>query len=248
MAFPHSGFAKSLYVAEYVGKDGNCGTDGVDLVTATGIKRWKCTIAEVNYYDYADPQFSIEVDPEGFPVVAYRNNDNLYVANPKARLDLPGDGWEGQEIDNNQSILIKSVGAQADLSLNDGGLGLVGYLESGSTFGTPDKPPKPFLNLKAALQFEPVPPKADFVVDATSGFAPMIVAFTNQSTGDFTTCEWDFGDGDTSMDCDDPTHTYSDPGNYTVSLTVSGYGEDDTKTRTDYITVTYGICLPLILK
>jgi PKD repeat protein len=63
------------------------------------------------------------------------------------------------------------------------------------------------------------------------------VQFYNESTGDFDTCTWDYGDNESSDDCDDPVHIYKRKGNYTVSLTVSGPGGDDTLTRKKYITV-----------
>ena len=51
-----------------------------------------------------------------------------------------------------------------------------------------------------------------------------------------TSWEWDFGDGTTSTE-KDPTHTYLTPGAYTVSLTVTGPGGDDTETKENYIIV-----------
>jgi hypothetical protein len=52
--------------------------------------------------------------------------------------------------------------------------------------------------------------------------------------------EWDFGDNEMSSD-ESPTHTYDKSGTYTVTLTVTDdRGNTDTKTRTDYITITPG--------
>ncbi|MBW1735877.1 MAG: PKD domain-containing protein, partial [Deltaproteobacteria bacterium] len=45
------------------------------------------------------------------------------------------------------------------------------------------------------------------------------------------------GDGASSSE-QNPVHTYEEPGAYTVSLTVSGPSGSDTKTATDYISVT----------
>lgn len=81
------------------------------------------------------------------------------------------------------------------------------------------------------------PVSAQFSATPTVGIAPLPVAFTNASTGDYTTCEWNFGDGSTSGVCDPPAYTYNTPGIYTVSLTVSGPGGSDTETKTGYITV-----------
>jgi PKD repeat protein len=62
------------------------------------------------------------------------------------------------------------------------------------------------------------------------------VKFTEQSTGDITSWNWDFGDGSTSV-AQNPSHTYTDFGTYTVSLTVTGPQGSDTRTKTNYIKV-----------
>ena len=80
-------------------------------------------------------------------------------------------------------------------------------------------------------------PVADFVGSPTSGDAPLTVDFTDQSTGNPTSWNWDFGDGNTST-AQNPTHTYNNPGTYTVTLTVSNDCGSDQVTKVDYITVT----------
>jgi PKD repeat protein len=78
--------------------------------------------------------------------------------------------------------------------------------------------------------------------------APLTVDFINSSMGDYDTCAWLFGDGGTSANCSDPSHVYTISGIYTVTLTVSGLGDDDTETKVDYISVQdeYSVYLPLI--
>jgi PKD repeat protein len=94
------------------------------------------------------------------------------------------------------------------------------------------------------------PVSADFTAMPVSGMAPLMVTFTNTSTGDYTASQWDFGDGLTSTVAS-PTHTFTTAGVYTISLTVSGPGGTDTRTRPAYITVTpavseYRLYVPLI--
>ena len=57
---------------------------------------------------------------------------------------------------------------------------------------------------------------------AIAGIAPFTVTFTDTSTPDdqITYWYWDFGDGDTSTD-QNPEHTYSASGDYTVTLSVA---------------------------
>ncbi len=78
---------------------------------------------------------------------------------------------------------------------------------------------------------------ADFSASSTTGEAPLEVQFTDLSTGNPTTWSWNFGDGGTD-NIADPTYTYNTAGTYSVTLTASNQADDDTETKTDYITVT----------
>jgi hypothetical protein len=93
------------------------------------------------------------------------------------------------------------------------------------------------------------PVAAAFSATPLSGTAPLTVTFINQSMGDYTDSQWDFGDDITST-LSNPTHTYA-AGTYTVSLRVTGLGGTDTYTRTNYIDVNvphWKIYLPLLQK
>jgi PKD repeat protein len=79
-------------------------------------------------------------------------------------------------------------------------------------------------------------PVASFTADKTSGAAPLAVQFRSTSTGTISSYSWKFGDGTTST-AQNPLHTYSTAGTYTVALTVSGSAGSNTKTMTSYITV-----------
>jgi PKD repeat protein len=80
------------------------------------------------------------------------------------------------------------------------------------------------------------PVQAAFTAAPISGVEPLMVVFTNTSSGDYTASLWDFGDGLTST-LPSPTHTYTASGSYTVTLTASGPGGTDTVTRSHFITV-----------
>lgn len=92
--------------------------------------------------------------------------------------------------------------------------------------------------VKIGLPTEPGVPSAAFSASPLSGPAPLAVQFTDQSTGNITSWHWDFGDGSTSTE-QNPIHTYTSPGVYTVTLTVSGPGGSDTETKPNYITVNH---------
>jgi len=78
---------------------------------------------------------------------------------------------------------------------------------------------------------------AQFTATPTSGPAPLMVNFADQSIGDITSWHWDFGDGNTSS-TRNPLHTYERTDTYTVSLTISGPDDSDTETKPSYIQVT----------
>jgi len=79
-------------------------------------------------------------------------------------------------------------------------------------------------------------PVVSFTADVRYGTAPLVVAFEDTSTSSPTSWKWTFGDGSISY-AENPTHTYSSAGDYTVSLMVSNDAGSDTVTRSLYITV-----------
>ena len=88
---------------------------------------------------------------------------------------------------------------------------------------------------------------ADYTAQVTHGSVPLTVNFTDQSCGTITSWQWSFGDGAAS-NAQNPSHTFSKPGTYTVSLTVTGPGGSNTETKTDFISVHAGLSgIPLLL-
>lgn len=77
------------------------------------------------------------------------------------------------------------------------------------------------LNLYKALTYA-VPVTANFTANPTSGPAPLTVSFADSSTGPVTSWSWNFGDGTPPSNAQNPTHLFSQPGSFTVTLTVSG--------------------------
>jgi uncharacterized repeat protein (TIGR01451 family) len=77
--------------------------------------------------------------------------------------------------------------------------------------------------------------EAGFIATPLTGIAPLTVTFVNSSTG-ATDYLWNFGDGSTGTVIN-PTHVYTQAGVYTISLTVSGPGGNQTLTKPHYISV-----------
>lgn len=75
---------------------------------------------------------------------------------------------------------------------------------------------------------------ADFATDTTLVVAGNPVSFTDLSAGSPTSWSWNFGNGQTSS-LQNPTHTFSQAGFYTISLTVNDPLQTSTKIRQNYM-------------
>jgi PKD repeat protein len=82
-----------------------------------------------------------------------------------------------------------------------------------------------------------VVPVAAFTANPTNGATPLLVNFTDASTGTITNHFWTFGDGNTSV-ASSPSHSYSNAGAYSVALTVLGPAGSGLTNLVNLITVT----------
>lgn len=103
------------------------------------------------------------------------------------------------------------------------------------------------LNSNCMASITPTPPPgvtASFIPHPDSGTAPLFVEFENTSEGAIIAYGWSFGDS--VADCStlsydstatEPTHTYTEPGEYTACLRVSNDGGTsiDIETQTIYV-------------
>jgi PKD repeat protein len=78
-------------------------------------------------------------------------------------------------------------------------------------------------------------PTVNFTANVTHGTVPLKVLFTSNSTGNPTEFNWTFGDGIYSHQNLTAIHTYTQPGKYNVSLTVSNAAGNKTATKLGYI-------------
>lgn len=87
------------------------------------------------------------------------------------------------------------------------------------------------------LNFSIVEPlQANFSATPRKGIKPLAVQFSDSSNGIVTKWNWDFGDGQTSKE-QNPSHTYTNIGSYSVQLIVSGPTGTNTLKRKMYILV-----------
>ncbi|MCF8370239.1 MAG: PKD domain-containing protein [Bacteroidales bacterium] len=83
-------------------------------------------------------------------------------------------------------------------------------------------------------------PLAGFSATPQTGIIPINVKFTDESQNNPVSWLWDFGDGSASTE-QNPVHTYSNAGKYTVVLTVVNSYGTDSETKTEFIEATTGI-------
>jgi PKD repeat protein len=89
----------------------------------------------------------------------------------------------------------------------------------------------------------PSAPIVDFISNKTNGVYPLCVAFTDKSnlpsTSVYTTTwDWNFGDGTANSTLQNPIHTFTKPGVYSITLTVTNPGGTGSKQWANNITVT----------
>jgi len=82
----------------------------------------------------------------------------------------------------------------------------------------------------------PTPPVANFTTNVTSGIAPLVVQFTDTSSGSPTVWNWSFGNGEFSA-LQHPVYVYEIPGKYTVNLTATNAGGSNLSVKMNYMTV-----------
>jgi PKD repeat protein len=82
----------------------------------------------------------------------------------------------------------------------------------------------------------------DFTSNTQSGNAPLAVTFDAGASTPGTAYAWDFGAGQGTGSGVTASHTYTSPGSYTVSLTVTYPSGPITTTKTNYISVNVGLC------
>ncbi len=135
--------------------------------------------------------------------------------------DLDGDGSEDATVANPSFTYVSAGSYDVTLTVRDA--------QNAGNVMTKSA----YITVTAAVQM----PVADFSADLTRGPAPLTVQFTDLSSGDPTTLQWTFGDGESSTTAN-PLHTYLLPGAYTVSLTAANTSGDSTLVREQYILVT----------
>jgi YVTN family beta-propeller protein len=152
------------------------------------------------------PQGRILIDQNGIIHIAYiKQNTN------QVKYGYYDGSWHTEVVEQ-----VTQIGQDVSLAIDAKGRVHIAYFDTSKG------------HLKYAHSVSAFYPESRFAANLNSGQAPLPVQFTDQSTGEITSWHWDFGDGTTSAD-QNPAHTYTTPGNFNVSLTISGPGGANTK-------------------
>ena len=171
------------------------------------------------------PQADFFADPlSGTAPLTVRFSDNS-LDNPESWLwDFNGDGRIDDQIQN------------PEYTYREPGTYTVSLIVSNSA-GKDEETKKGYITVTEWREA----PVADFVADITSGTAPLTVRFSDRSTNDPYYWEWDLdGDGRIDSKEENPVHTYSQPGFFTVRLAVWTNAGEDEEVKHEYIAVLPG--------
>lgn len=170
------------------------------------------------------------------------SNQSIVVSNFTAGINAPTSVCEGQAV---QFLNSSTVGANS-FAWNSGGAGTSTAQNPTFTYNTPGNYTVTLTaqnttsgcSASTVHQITVLPaPTPSFTATPTSGCSPLVVNFTNTSTGSGTFV-WNFGDGATFTGQTPTGHTYSGNGSYSVELVMTGTnGCSDSVTISNLITL-----------
>ena len=199
-----------------------------------GPQIWKPTGNEADYPIYAGQNMT---DTENTFQIMFIDL-NAGVLRPNEALDNQGAVRINYAFENLESFAAFSVYGYCKISNN--GDDMVAWTNA----LTSDKAMSGY-SVAGVPYTPPSAPVADFTATPLSGDAPLAVAFTDASTGTPTSWAWDFeNDGTIDSTEQNPSHTYTAAGNYTVNLTVTNAAGSNSTIKADYITVTAPATFP----
>lgn len=139
--------------------------------------------------------------------------------------------------DGDQTVLNGqgAVSYQWDNGVTDGQPFVPTQTETYTVVGTDANGCQQSDDITVTVELLPVP---TFYADTLQGCEPLTITFYNTTQGNFSNCEWSFGDGSGWTGCNLPENTYQYSGNYDVTLqTTSVNGCVGSTTYNDYIYV-----------
>ena len=211
--------------------------------------------AEARTFPGAEPISTAIGGPHSPPRVALTNDPEVFLAfSAGGDLYLAGNGDGGFE----KPLLVDSEGAQSpSLHIDSAGNLTLTYQKNGDIYhlwGPPGELSAPEQILSSPgdelapenstdsfgnhpvvfvrdnslyMTTDALAPQAAFSSSRISGIVPLEIQLSDESSGDLTSWLWSFGDGSSSL-LQNPVHTYEEPGEYRIQLTVNGPGGNST--------------------
>jgi PKD repeat protein/Zn-dependent protease len=147
-------------------------------------------------------------------------------------------GSGGELVPENPDFPLYNISDSVDIAMNEGDYvvliapdGISGYCGNGCQGGV-------YVDVTLISSNSPEHPVASFTANSTSGSIPLVVKFSDTSSGNPTSWVWNFGDGSPIAMEPNPTHEFLTDGTFSISLTVSNAAGNNTTTQTHLITVT----------
>jgi outer membrane protein assembly factor BamB len=230
-----------IYGAPAIGSDGTIYIGSYDkkfyAINPDGTLKWSYTTGN---YIYGSPA----IGSDGTVYVG-NHDSNLYAFNSDGTLKwnytTGGRIYGAPAIGSDGTIYVGSYDKNV-YAINPDGTLKWSYTTGNYIYGSPAIGSDGTLyigsNDQKLYAFQDLAPVADFTSDVRPGPVPMTVTFTDTSANSPASWLWDFGDGDsTNATLQNPVHTYTTAGNFTVKLTATNAVGSDDKIKTDYVVV-----------
>ncbi|MDF1516064.1 MAG: PKD domain-containing protein, partial [Anaerolineae bacterium] len=194
---------------------------------------------DINLYDWSDNAFTIAPNPDAqFTYHPISGSAPLTVTFTDTSTSLV-DGWLWEFGDGGSSHIQDPTHIYPASGIFTISLTVTGPTGSDAITRT------------RAVTVTPPALSSQFHAEPLLGSSPMTVQLTDDSAGPpIVAWEWSFGDSTTST-LQHPTHTYTQPGQYTVSLLVRANEEEDLLSKANYIRVVdqmWWVYVPLITR
>ncbi len=186
---------------------------------------------------------TISVGAGNYSVTVYNNNecsatDNIVVNNyPQTTLTVSSTAETGDnENDGSATVTATGTSPYSYTWSNNAHTATINGLSGGNYSVTVTDGNGCVYTTSVNVATLDTPPVADFTADDNTVCLGQEIAFTDASTNAPTSWSWNFGDGTTS-NVQNPRHTYSAAGTYSVSLTVTNADGTDTEQKSGFVVV-----------
>lgn len=197
-----------------------CAGESVTL-TASGASSLTWNNSVVNGVSFVQPVGSVTYTVTGVTGMCTQTDQVVVTVNPKPIISVMGDTTlcEGESL----VLTASGAGLGGNYSWNNGISNAVSFVPPvGNTkYVVTGTDANGCVNSDSLIVTVIPTPIVDFNVDNQGGCAPLVVNFSNSSTGNLTNCTWTINNGSSFNSCSSFSDTLYQIGCYDVTLTVS---------------------------